>query len=55
MLRFMLQIFVESDHPVTGRVQDAGHRRGWAKALEAAIGHEREAITAMRVARESLA
>jgi len=42
------------DASVAMRFADAGHRRGWANALEAAIGHEREAITALRVAREAL-
>lgn len=43
------------DASVAMRFADAGHRRGWAKALEAAIAHEREAVTALRVAREALA
>ena len=43
------------DASVAMRFADAGHRRGWAKALEAAISHEREATTALRVAREALA
>ena len=42
------------DASVAMRFADAGHRRGWANALEAAIGHEREAITALRAAREAL-
>ena len=43
------------DASVAMRFADAGHRRGWANALKAVIGHEREAITALRVAREALA
>ncbi|HEX4745149.1 MAG TPA: hypothetical protein VFW12_10850 [Candidatus Limnocylindria bacterium] len=43
------------DGSVAMRFADAGHRRGWAKALEAAIAHEREAVTALRSAREALA
>lgn len=37
------------------RFTDPGHRRGWANALESAIGHEREAQQALRAARAALA
>lgn len=37
------------------RFTDVGHRRGWANALEAAIGHDREALEALRAARAALA
>lgn len=36
------------------RFADVGHRRGWANALEAAIGHEREAVGALRAARAAI-
>lgn len=36
------------------RFADVGHRRGWANALDAAIGHEREAQSALRAARAAL-
>lgn len=39
---------------VAMRFADPGHRRGWANALEAAIGHEREAQGALRAARAVL-
>lgn len=42
------------DVSVAMRFADAGHRRGWANALEAAIGHEREAQSALRAARAAL-
>ncbi len=42
------------DAAVAMRFGDPGHRRGWANALKAAIGHEHEALTALRVAREAL-
>ena len=36
------------------RFLDVGHRRAWAKQLEAIIAHEREAHTALAAARESM-
>lgn len=42
------------DASVAMRFADAGHRRGWANALEAAIGQEREAQSALRAARATL-
>jgi hypothetical protein len=36
---------------VAMRFLDGGHRRSWAKQLEAALGHEREAHDALRAAR----
>ena len=39
---------------VAMRFLDAGHRRGIAKALEAVLGHEREAHDALRAARASI-
>jgi len=42
------------DGSVAMRFADPGHRRGWAKALEAASAHEREATSALRSAREAL-
>lgn len=43
------------DPSVAMRFVDSGHRRGWANALDAAVGHEQEALGAMRVARKTLA
>jgi hypothetical protein len=42
------------DPSVALRFIDAGHRRGIAKALEGALGHEREAHDALRAARASI-
>lgn len=43
------------DASVAMRFADAGHRRGWANALEGVIAHEREAQGALRAARTALA
>lgn len=42
------------DASVAIRFLDPGHRRGIAKALEAALGHEREAHDALRAARATI-
>ena len=42
------------DPSVAMRFIDAGHRRGIAKALEGALGHEREAHVALRAARATI-
>jgi hypothetical protein len=42
------------DPSVALRFVDPGHRRGIAKALEAALGHEREAHDALRAARATI-
>lgn len=42
------------DASVAMRFADPGSRRGWANALEAVIGHEREAQSALRAARAAL-
>ena len=42
------------DASVAMRFLDAGHRRGIAKALEGALGHEREAHDALRAARATI-
>jgi len=42
------------DASVAMRFLDPGHRRGIAKALEAALGHEREAHEALRAARATI-
>lgn len=42
------------DGSVAMRFLDAGHRRSWAKQLEAALGHERDAHDAMRAARAGM-
>ena len=42
------------DGSVALRFLDAGHRRAWAKQLEAIIGHEREAHAALAAALESM-
>jgi hypothetical protein len=42
------------DASVAVRFGDAGHRRGIAKALEAALGHETEAHDALRAARATI-
>src|SRR2546428_2070858 len=42
------------DGSVAMRFLDAGHRRAWAKQLEAIIGHEREAHAALAAARETM-
>ena len=42
------------DPSVAMRFIDAGHRRGIAKALEGALGHEREAHDALRAARATI-
>ncbi len=42
------------DGSVAMRFLDAGHRRSWAKQLEAARGHERDAHDALRAAREGM-
>ncbi|MEA2663017.1 MAG: hypothetical protein QOH08_2589 [Chloroflexota bacterium] len=42
------------DASVAMRFLDAGHRRGIAKALENALGHEREAHDALRAARATI-
>ena len=39
---------------VATRFLDAGHRRSWAKQLEAALGHERDAHDALRAARAGM-
>jgi len=39
---------------VATRFLDAGHRRSWAKQLEAALGHERDAHEALRAARAGM-
>jgi len=39
------------DASVAMRFLDSGHRRSWAKQLEAALGHERDAHDALRAAR----
>jgi hypothetical protein len=39
---------------VAMRFLDAGHRRSWAKQLEAALGHERDAHDALRAARAGM-
>jgi hypothetical protein len=39
---------------VAMRFLDAGHRRSWAKQLEAALGHERDAHAALRAARAGM-
>jgi len=44
----------EFDPAVAMRFLDAGQRRGIAKALEAAVGHEREAHEALRAARAAI-
>jgi len=42
------------DASVAMRFLDAGHRRSWAKQLETALGHERDAHDALRTARAGL-
>lgn len=42
------------DASVAMRFLDAGHRRSWAKQLEAALGHERDAHGALAAARASM-
>ena len=42
------------DGSVAMRFLDVGHRRAWAKQLEAIIAHEREAHAALAAARESM-
>ena len=42
------------DGSVALRFLDAGHRRAWAKQLEAVIGHEREAHGALVAARDAM-
>jgi hypothetical protein len=42
------------DGSVALRFLDVGHRRAWAKQLEAIIGHEREAHAALASARETM-
>jgi len=42
------------DGSIAMRFLDAGHRRAWAKQLEAIIGHEREAHAALAAARETM-
>ena len=42
------------DASVAMRFLDAGHRRSWAKQLETALGHERDAHDAMRAARAGM-
>jgi len=42
------------DGSVALRFLDVGHRRAWAKQLEAIIGHEREAHAALAAARETM-
>ncbi|HKW78653.1 MAG TPA: hypothetical protein VJQ09_06085 [Candidatus Limnocylindria bacterium] len=42
------------DPSVAMRFLDPGHRKAWAKQLEAAIGHEREAQRALAAARETM-
>jgi hypothetical protein len=42
------------DGGVAMRFLDPGHRRAWAKQLEAIIGHEREAHAALAAARETM-
>lgn len=42
------------DASVAMRFLDAGHRRSWAKQLEAALGHERDAHDALRAARAGM-
>jgi hypothetical protein len=42
------------DPSVAMRFVDAGHRRGIAKALDAALGHEKEAHDALRAARATI-
>ena len=42
------------DGSVALRFLDAGHRRSWAKQLEAIIGHEKEAHAALATARETM-
>jgi len=42
------------DASVAMRFLDAGHRRAWAKQLEAALGHEREAHQALAAARAGM-
>ena len=42
------------DGSVALRFLDVGHRRAWAKQLEAIIGHEREAHAALAAAREGM-
>jgi hypothetical protein len=42
------------DGSVAMRFLDAGHRRSWAKQLEAALGHERDAHDALRAARAGM-
>jgi hypothetical protein len=36
------------------RFLDAGHRKSWAKQLEAIIGHEKDAHAALAAAREAM-
>jgi hypothetical protein len=42
------------DASVAMRFLDAGHRKSWAKQLEAALGHERDAHDAMKAARAGM-
>ena len=42
------------DASVAMRFLDAGHRRGIAKALEAVLGHEKEAHAALGAARAGI-
>jgi hypothetical protein len=42
------------DASVAMRFLDSGHRRSWAKQLEAALGHERDAHEALRAARAGM-
>jgi hypothetical protein len=42
------------DASVAMRFLDGGHRRSWAKQLEAALGHERDAHDALRAARAGM-
>lgn len=42
------------DASVAARFLDAGHRRAWAKALDAALGHERDAHAALAAARDTM-
>ena len=42
------------DASIAMRFLDVGHRRAWAKALEAVIAHEREAIDALASAEGSI-
>jgi GH24 family phage-related lysozyme (muramidase) len=42
------------DGSVAMRFLDAGHRKAWAKQLEAIIGHEKEAHGALATARETM-